>query len=265
MDPFQASEYASITVSIAVLAFAAWCDLKTREVPDEVWLVYGPVGAALMIYRLWVEPSLLILTAASIGLSILLAFGLVLFGLTGGADGKALICLGLALPLPPQTLTPILGYFHPFLPIVVLYTAYLASISVAFWMVGKNLTLWAQYKSGMFQGLEHEPAWKKVLAFITGFRAQLSELRSVFYLYPMEKVVDDDGGARRTFEMYSNPDVDRDQLVSEFEESLKKVGSPSIVWVTPGIPLLVFVLIALVIVLLLGDPLFFAIRILMRH
>jgi prepilin signal peptidase PulO-like enzyme (type II secretory pathway) len=65
--------------------------------------------------------------------------------------------------------------------------------------------------------------------------------------------------------MYSNPDVDRDQLVSEFEESLKKVGSPSTVWVTPGIPLLVFVLIALVIVLLLGDPLFFAIRILMRH
>jgi preflagellin peptidase FlaK len=265
MDPFQLSEYLSIFISLIFLAFAAWCDLKTREVSDKAWLVYGPLGLALTVYRLWVEPSLLLLNAASIGLSILAAFGLVFFGLTGGADGKALICLGLTLPLPPRTLNPVLGYFHPLFPIVVLYTAYIVSISVAFWMLGKNLTLWARLKSGMFQGLEQEPAWKKVLAFITGFPTQLSQLRSTFYLYPMEEVVEDEGGAHRTLETYSSADVDRDQVLSEFEGSLKKVGSPSMVWVTPGIPLLVFVLIALVIVLVLGDPLFFVISILLRH
>jgi hypothetical protein len=265
MDPFQASEYASISVSIAILAFAAWCDLKTREVPDKVWLVYGPVGAAFTLYRLWLEPTLLILTIASIGLSILLAFGLVLFGLTGGADGKALICLGLTLPLPPESFNPILGYFHPFFPILVVITGYLASISVAFWMLGRNLTLWIRLRSGMFQGLEGEPGWKKTFAFFTGFPTQLSQLRSTFYLYPMEKVVEDKNGAHRAFEMYSDPDVDRDQVVSEFEESLKKVGSPDMVWVTPGLPLLVFILIALVIALTFGDPLFFTLSILLRH
>jgi prepilin signal peptidase PulO-like enzyme (type II secretory pathway) len=65
--------------------------------------------------------------------------------------------------------------------------------------------------------------------------------------------------------MYSDPDVDRDQVVSEFEESLKKAGSPDMVWVTPGLPLLVFILIALVIALTIGDPLFYALSMLLRH
>ena len=176
-----------------------------------------------------------------------------------------MICLSLTLPLPPRALTPVLGYFQPFFPIVVLYTGYLVSILVPLVMVGKNLSLWVRLKSGMFNGLEHESTWKKALAFITGFPTSLSELRSTFYLYPMEKVVEDEKGIRRTLDVYSSADVDRDQVVSEFEESLKKAGSPNMVWVTPGLPLLVFLLIALVIVLTLGDPLFFAISILLRH
>ncbi|HUK28403.1 MAG TPA: A24 family peptidase C-terminal domain-containing protein [Candidatus Acidoferrales bacterium] len=265
MNSFQASEYVSIALSIGVLAFAAWCDLKTREVPDKVWLVYGPIGAALTIYRVWIDPSLLILSGASIGLSILIAFGLVLFGLTGGADGKAIICLGLTIPLPPDILNPILGYFHPFFPIVVVITGYLASISVAFWMLAKNLTLWARLKSSMFEGLGEEPTWKKVMAFITGYPTQLSKLRSTFYLYPMEKVVNDENGAHRTFEMYSDPDVEQNEVVCEFEESLKKVGSPNRIWVTPGLPLLVFIFIALLIALTVGDPLFFALSTLLKR
>jgi hypothetical protein len=132
-------------------------------------------------------------------------------------------------------------------------------------MVAKNLSLWLRLKSGMFEGLERESTWKKALAFITGFPTSLSQLRSTFYLYPMEKVVEDQEGARRTLDVYSSADVDRDQVVSEFEESLKKAGSPNMVWVTPGLPLLVFLLIALAVVLTLGDPLFFAISILLRH
>jgi hypothetical protein len=265
MNPFQVSEYVSVSVSLAILAFAALCDFKTREVPDKVWLVYGPIGAVLTVYRVWVEPSLLILTAASIGISILAAFGLVFLGLTGGADGKAIICLGLTLPLPPQTFTPVLGYFHPFFPIVVVVTGYVASVSVAFWMLAKNLAVWTRLRSGMFQGLDQDPAWKKVLAFVTGFPTQLAQLRSTFYLYPMEKVIRDEEGAHRTLEVYSKADVEREQVLSEFEDSLKTVGSPSMVWVTPGLPLLVFVFIALVIVLIVGDPLFFALALLMRR
>jgi preflagellin peptidase FlaK len=264
LDPYQISEYVSVSITLIFLTVAAVFDLRTREVPDKVWLVYGPVGLILTIYRVWVEPTLLLFVAASVSLSILVAFGLVFFGLSGGADAKALICLGITLPLPPGITNSILGFAYPFFPIVVLVTGYVVSLSVAVWMLGRNLFTLTQHGSGMFEGLEREPIWKKVVAFITGYPTAFSHLQSTFYLYPMEEVVDDENGARRTFQVYSNADVDREQVLSEFKESMKKVDSPSTVWVTPGLPLLVFILAALVIVLIVGDPVFAGILAIMR-
>ena len=256
MDPYQVSEYVSVSITLIFLSAAAIFDLRTREVPDKVWLAYGPVGLILTIYRIWVEPSLLIFTVASISLSMLVAFGLVFFGLSGGADAKALICLGITLPLPPAIVNPILGFAYPFFPIVVLVTGYIVSLSVAVWMLGRNLLMLRRHGSGMFEGLEREPTWKKVLAFITGFPTELSRLQSTFYLYPMEEVVEDENGAHRAFQAYSDADVDREQVLSQFNESMRKVGSPNTVWVTPGVPLLVFILAAVVIALTVGDPVF---------
>ena len=264
MDPFQLSEYGSVSVTLIFLTLAATSDFKTREVPDKVWLAYGPIGLALTVYRTYVDPSVLLFTAVSIGLSILVAFGLVLFGLSGGADAKALICLGITLPLPPGIVHPILGFAYPFFPIVVLVTGYLVSLSVAVWMSGRNLLALTRHGSGIFEGLEREPTWKKILAFITGFPTELSRLQSTFYLYPMEEVVEDENGAHRTFQIYSNADVDREQVLSQFNDSMSKVGSPNTVWVTPGVPLLVFILAALVIALTVGDPVFAGILSLVR-
>lgn len=265
MNPTQLSEYASILLTLFFLAIAAISDMKTREVSDKVWLGFGPIGLALTVYRTYTDPSLLILTAVSIGFSILVAFGLVFFGLSGGADAKALICLGLTLPLVPSVITPVLGYPDPFFPIVVLVTGYVCSFSVAIWMLGNNITQLIRLKARMFEGLEHESAWKKALALITGFPTGLEKLQSTFYLYPMEKVIEDERGARRALQTYSNADVDQRQVVSEFTESLGKVGSPSKVWVTPGLPLLVFILFAVVITLTVGDLVFGGIFLLLKH
>lgn len=265
MGPFQLSEYGSVSITLIFLTVAAISDFKTREVPDEVWLVYGPIGLAFTIYRTYVDPSVLLFTAVSIGLSILVAFGLVFFGLSGGADAKALTCLGLTLPLPPGILNPLLGFVHPFFPIVVLVTAYICSFSVAIWMLGKNLISLARLKSGMFEGLERDPSWKKGLALITGFPTSVPKLQSTFYLYPMEKVVENGNGAHRTLQVYSKADVDREQLLSEFTGSLRKVNSPNLVWVTPGLPLLVFILIAVVVSITIGDPIFAGVFLLLHH
>jgi preflagellin peptidase FlaK len=256
LDPVQLSEYVSIGATLLFLGIASVEDLKTREVDDRVWLIYGPVGLALTVFRLYSDPSQLLLTGVSIGLSILVAFGLVFFGLSGGADGKAMICLALTLPLPPTIITPFLGFVHPFYPIVVLVTGYLCSFAVAIWMLGKNLLNLGKGDSNLFAGLEGEPAWRKALALVTGFPATTDRLRSTFYLYPMEKVVEGENGPRRSLQIYSNVDVDREKTASEFIESLEKVGSPKTVWVTPGLPMLVFILLAVFITLGIGDPIF---------
>lgn len=116
MDTFSASEYVSVAITLVFLTIAAISDLKTREVPDKVWLAFGPIGLALTIYRTFVDPSVLLFTGVSVGLSILVAFGLVFFGLAGGADAKALMCLGLTLPLPPGSCESITGLCAPVLP-----------------------------------------------------------------------------------------------------------------------------------------------------
>jgi preflagellin peptidase FlaK len=255
----------AILVTILFLGIASYYDLKTREVSDKVWLLYGPIGMVLTAYRVYLDPSNLLLVLVSIGFSVLVAFGLVFFGLCGGADAKALICLGLTLPLPPIILTPLLGFVYPFFPVVVLVTGYLCSFSVAIWMIGKNLILWAKLKSHMFDGLEDEPAWKKAVAFVTGFPAQLVQLQSTFYLYPMESIVEDERGTRRTLQIYSNADVDRQELVSDFIDSLQKISSPNRVWVTPGLPMLVFILAGVVIALIFGDPVFAGIFLLLKR
>jgi preflagellin peptidase FlaK len=262
MDPVQLSEYISVLISLVALTLASISDIRTREVSDKLWVTYGPMGLALTVYRVWAEPQSLLFAGISIGISIMLALALVFFGLSGGADAKALICLGLALPLPPAIMSPILGFVHPFFPLVVFVTTYIASLSVAVWVLGKNIFLLSKQRSGIFRGFEREPMWKKALALVTGFPAELSVLRSTFYLYPMEKIVEDKDGARRTFQTYSNADVDREQVLSEFFDALKKVGSPNTVWATPGLPLLVFMLLGLVIGLTVGDPLFVGIHLL---
>jgi preflagellin peptidase FlaK len=256
LDAVQLSEYLSVSLTLVFLSFAAFSDFKTREVADKVWLIYGPIGLTLTVYRTYAEPSLLLLTGASVGFAFLIAFGLVLFGLAGGADAKALMCLGLTLPLPPSIVSPILGFVHPFYPVVVLVTGYICSISVALWMLGKNAVSLARGSLNLFNGLENESTWKKAMALSTGYPTGIARLRSTFYLYPMEKVVENEQGSHRTLQLYSNADVDRDQVVSEFIESLKKVKPPERVWVTPGLPMLVFLVLAIVITLVIGDPVF---------
>jgi preflagellin peptidase FlaK len=265
MNPVQLSEFLSIAITISFFVYAAISDIRTREVSDNIWLVYGPIGLAVTAYRTFVQPSLIVPTAASIGLSVLVAFGLVFFGLSGGADAKAMICLGLTLPLPPAVGSPILGYVHPFYPIIILVTGYVCSLSVAVWMLARNTLSIARDRSNLFEGLENESRWKKALALVTGYPTGITRLKSTFYLYPMECVIEGEHGPRRTLQLYSNVDVDRDQLVSEFIHSLWKVGSPEIVWVTPGLPMLVFLLLAVIITLVFGDPVFGGIFLLLRH
>jgi preflagellin peptidase FlaK len=258
MEPLQAIDYGAIAVTLLFFAVGSVLDLRTREVPDKVWLVYGLLAGFLTAARLLTEPSLLILTLASIGVTCLVSFGLLYFGLFGGADAKAIICLGLALPLIPSSPQPLIGYLHPFFPFVVVIVGFVCSASVALWLGLRNFVAYLKRGREMFAGLEQESAWRKAMAGLTGYPADVSKLRSTIYLYPIEKVVDGADGAQRRFNLFFSAETDRAQMVSEFIESLGKVGSPSNIWVSPGLPMLLFIFVGLVITLVFGDLIFSA-------
>lgn len=265
MEPIEIVEFAAIAVSIFFFSLGSIFDLRTREVDDRVWLAYGPVGLALTVARLLMDPSTLFITLISIGLTTLFSFGLFYFGLFGGADAKAIICLGVTVPLPPAVIRPILGYMHPFFPVVVLIAGFLCSALLAVWFGFRNSLAYLTRGKRMFQGLENESSWKKVTALFLGYPAELSKLRTSFYLYPMEEIVKDDGGSHRALKLYSNAETDREPLVSELSESFSRLGFTGNVWVTPGLPMLLFILIGLIITLIFGDVLLSSVWLLLSH
>jgi len=259
------AQLASIIVSVVFLSVSSIYDLKKREVEDWIWWAYGPIGLSLTIIRLFVDPSSLLTTLIAMGVGIGFSLALGYFGLFGGADAKAMICLSLTLPLNPTIIHPLLGYVHPVFPVVVMVEAFFCSAILAVWFAVTNLFRYIRSRKSMFEGLEDEPSWKKVMACILGYPVKIAKLRSTFYLYPLEEVNVDDGVTRRSFKLYVSAETDRDQLVSELSASLGQGGNQGDVWVTPGIPMLLFILAALVLVLVFGDAIFSTVLILARR
>jgi preflagellin peptidase FlaK len=256
MDALTLLQLLAIAVTCFFFIVGSILDLKTREVDDRVWLAYAPIGLVLTTATVLLDQSRIILTIASAAVACVLAVALFYFGLFGGADAKAIMCLGVSMPLVPTGFPSLLGYAHPFFPIPVLVTGFICSALLAVWFGLKNLLAYSRLGSVMFQGLERESRWRKAVAMISGYRTGISRLRTVFYLYPMEEIVEAQDGARRSFKLFVGAEADRDKLVSEFSNAYSKLNLEGQVWVTPGLPLLVFITIGLVLTLIFGDVLF---------
>jgi preflagellin peptidase FlaK len=256
MMPSEFLDAASVLITLAFFSLGSYFDLKSREVSDRVWLAYAPLGIAVTVGHLIVGGSALFLVAVSIGLTIVVSFGLFYLGLFGGADAKAILCLGLAIPIAPTTYRPLIGYAYPFFPIVVTITSYLCSTSVVLWIGLRNMVHYLHRGEQMFEGFHEELRWRKALACLTGFPVEQARLRSTFYLYPMEKVVQSDSGVRRAFRLFVSAEEDREQEISRLQNQLQQIGYDGEVWVTPGLPQLLFLLAALIITLIAGDPIF---------
>jgi preflagellin peptidase FlaK len=249
---------AAVVLSLVFFVVGSISDIKTREVDDKIWLTYGSLGTALTVLRLILDPSRLMLTGVSVAIVLLISIGLVYFGLTGGADAKAIICLGLTLPLPPNSLQPLLGFVHPFFPIVVVMMGFICSGLTALWFGMRNTALYMKVGRRMFAGLEDESNWRKALAFLSGYPTRVSNLKSKLYLYPIEEVTR--SGARRSmkrhFRFFVDAETDRDELVSKFIRAVGRPRGGRTVWVTPGLPMLLFILVGLIVALVIGDPIF---------
>ena len=252
-------EMLSILVTPVIFSLGSYYDVKTREVSDKMWLVYAPIGIGLTACRVVLDPSALSLIIISGVITTIIALGLFYLGLFGGADAKAILCLGATIPLAPTSYQTLTGYLHPFFPLIVTIVSYLCSILVIVWLGFSNLGRYMRRRGVMFGGLSGESWWRKILACITGYPVDLARLRSTFYLYPMEEVLETKSGLQRAFKLFVSAEEDRSDEVAKLERQLSGLKDVGEVWATPGLPHLVFLLAAIIITLMLGDPLFWAV------
>ncbi len=172
----------------------------------------------------------------------------------GGADSKAFMCIGLALPVAPSIVTALWQpplFFYPF-PISILVNSFLLSMGLAVVILARNLFRGFSAR-GLFHGFEKESIVRKMMILFTSYKTSFSRLESEVYLYPAEQVEVSESVPRRRFRLVANAEEDRDKLVAGLRDYRETGLFSDGVWVTPGLPHLVFVTASLGVVLVLGD------------
>ncbi len=255
---------ARVTISLMFLLYASWSDYKTREVANKVWVIYAPVALALTLAELFLySASELWLFGLSVGLTVGFAFLLFYSGGFGGADSKALMCIALALPfypaslfvpLLPEGLSPISQMMFP---ITILGNSVLIAALSALYLLLRNLVRKVSSSKPLFEGmLAKESVGKKILVLITGQKFPISTLKAKWHVYPMEDIVEEDGAEKRKL-LVVPKDEGRDDVVQRLSAAVEAGRIDSKVWATPGLPMLIFVTVGLIVSLSLGDIVWF--------
>ena len=247
-------DYSSLAVTFAILIAASIKDLETREVSNTMWMVYAPLSLLLFIGRIVASPANFPIFLVSALATIVVSFLLFQFGVMGGADSKAFMCIGMALPVAPGILTALWQpplFFYPF-PIAVLVNSFLLSMGLAVIILARNLMRGVSSR-GLFRGFEKESIIRKFMMLFTSYKTSFNMLESRVYLYPAEQVEVTESRPQRRFRFVANAEEDREKLVAGLQ-GYKDTGLfADGVWVTPGLPHLVFVTASLGVVLVLGD------------
>ena len=256
-----------MAVSIALLTYASWSDYKSREVSNRVWAIYAPIAIALSLAELVLyDSSKLGIFAVSVGLTVGLAFLLFYSGAFGGADSKALMCIAFALPFAPVTLfTPRLsGSLSPIsqfvFPLTIFGNAVLFAAASMVYMVLRNLVWHKKNGKPMFTGtLAKESIWKKTLILITGYKVTVAKLKEKWHVFPMEDVVESADVLQRKLVVIPSEDG-REGIVERLSNAVQAGKIDTYVWATPGLPMLIFITLGLIVALLFGDVVWLLVR-----
>ena len=250
-----------IIFSLFVLVYASWSDYKTREVSNRVWVIYAPIALFLSLAELLLyDVSKLPFFALSVGLTCVIALVLFYSGGFGGADSKALMCIALALPFFPEAIgTPALSSgispLSQFIfPLVIFSNSVLFAAASGLYMLLHNI-IWHLVKSRkIFEGtLSNESIGKKIIVLITGYRLPMSRLEEKWHIYPMEDIEDESEDLIKRRLVILPKDEGRDEIVKRLSNARNAGKIEDYVWVTPGLPMLIFVTLGLIVALSFGD------------
>ena len=210
-----------ILFALAMLGTATIIDIKSREISDLIWIVFGVISGILLFF----EPNI-IEAAFGVGFALIVApLVLILwrFGLFGGADALGLIVLSALAPM--ATLSD--SVVSPFSIVV---NSALLSVSPMVVNFIRNSILILR-KEDIFHDFD-ETTSKKIFAMFLGYRSKNPK-----YSFSLETKV---GKKKRLNIALHNSDT------AEY------CTTPD-TWVTPGLPFMIFILGGFIIQLLFGD------------
>ena len=234
-----------------MLGYTSWVDVKTREIYELVWLVFGGMGFVLALYEIYVGSLALTGFVVTVIFSVVISLVLGYLGLFGGADVEAFIALSILHPIPPRGLEPMLGVVSVIYPLTLFSNAALSGASFALVLLGRNLMKKVSGEA-LFGGFGEASSIKKLVVMVSGVKMKIDSVRGPPFQYPLENV--DETFERRLILV---PDIQDDHAAVEVFRRLGEAGVEE-VWVSNTLPFLVFISIGYVITLVLGDIALFA-------
>jgi len=259
--PSEVLDVARVAVCLVFFTYASWSDWKQREVSNKVWLIMAPLALGLTAFQFTVySPNMfqsLQVLAISFGITAALSIALFYAGAFGGADAKALMCLALALPVYPNVLAKILRFNASSMMIIFPLTVFtngvlLAALTVVYSILHNCLWKVRDGNRSFFAGLENESFGRKGIAFLTGYKVKASALEKS-HMYPLEDVTVKENGEVVRHLLVMPKDEQAEDVVKRVIKASQEGKISNEVWATPGLPLLIFITIGLVIALIFGN------------
>ncbi|MDH5783680.1 MAG: prepilin peptidase [Candidatus Bathyarchaeota archaeon] len=248
-----------VLLCLFFMVYASWSDWKKREVSNKVWAVLAPLAFFLTSIQYVLFNGDLLLYLLSFAVTSGLAIVLFYAGAFGGADAKALICLSLALPQYPASLSPVFTTLTPevlvssLFPIIVFSNSVLLAALTVVYALLRNLSWKLKTGSKLFEGFEEESFGRKMLALLTGYKINTAKLERYEYLYPLEDIGVTEGSKAERRLLVMPKDENREQIVRRILDAARTGKIQNSVWATPGLPMLVFITVGLLIALVFGD------------
>jgi preflagellin peptidase FlaK len=215
-----------LAASVAMLSLAAASDLRSRSVSDWLWVAFGAVALALYAVDM---PENIFIAVLSVAVAGAVSFAVYRLGLFGGADSLALFVLALLMPNYSGLLS---GNASQLFPLAVFVNALALSAGQVLVNVVRNILSLSRGRD-LFLGFEGETGARKALAFMVGYRSAASPSFS----FPIEVGV----GASRRFDF-----MPRRAETAQYEKGRD-------VWVTPGLPFLLYLTAGLLVAIFFGD------------
>lgn len=221
-------EEVRLLLALAMLSAAAVIDLRSRSVSDWLWIVFGAAAGVMYVFDMPAQEELPML-ALSLGFAGGISFAVYRAGLFGGADALGFFVFALLVPQYSGAYL-IAGAQPAIFPLAVLTNALLISCAQIGFNVARNLLF--MRRGALFEGLEQEPVSRKAVAFMIGYRAQNPR-----YAFAIER---SEQGKKKF-----------DFAPARAETAEYEAGRD--VWVTPGMPFLVYILAGFIVAILAGS------------
>lgn len=234
-------DYFRVTISLCMLGYASYKDVKTREIHDVVWIIPACLGLLIDAYEVYTGDLTLMELAISIGFMVALSGILWYFSLFGEADLIAFVVIAVIHPRVPRF--NFVGYTPILFPFTLVANSAVSGVLMVFYTFIVNLT---QIRSvDLFERHRDISILKKTALMFTGRCISIDSLRGPPFEYPLEL----------KGELVLKPDIFDDDEARKAFRYLREKGAKRI-WVSSTLPYIVVLLVGYIVSVVIGDLLF---------